>query len=258
MIEVEHVVKTFTKHVPKQGKQEFNAVDGISLRVQDGEILGILGANGAGKTTLLRMMGRLMKPSSGKVTITAASGEVYDTELAIKKQIGYLSGNTKLYEKLSIREMLTLFGELYEMKPEEIRMQINEITKLLSLSEFVDNRIGKLSTGQTQRANIARCLIHNPAIYIFDEPTLGLDIISSHAIVEFMRQEKKRGKTVVYSTHYLEEAESLCDRIVMIHHGRLVAQGTPKELKAQYQAKTLRNVFTTVIGEEVQHESEKS
>ncbi|MDE5700401.1 MAG: ABC transporter ATP-binding protein [Lachnospiraceae bacterium] len=246
MITASHLVKTFTKNEKKNKKREINAVDDISLTVDAGEIVGILGPNGAGKTTLLRMMSRLMKPTSGTVTVQIGQTTISD-DVEVKKHIGYLSNNTKLYGRLSSRELLQMLGVLYGISENDTKERIGIISGLLSMDSFLDNRIEKLSTGQTQRASIARCLVHDPQVYIFDEPTLGLDIISSAAIVEFMKGERERGKTVLYSTHYMEEAEYLCDRIVMIHQGRIIREGTPADLKAQMGKGSLRDVFAELI-----------
>ena len=196
MLKADNLVKSFYKTEAKGKRVEFNAVDGISIMVEMGEILGILGPNGAGKTTLLRMLSGLMEPTSGEVCVTGKDGEVVKDTLEVKKSIGYLSGNTKLYGRMSVRELLKIFGTMYEIDEKVLDERIEKITEVLGMEEFVDNRIERLSTGQTQRASIARTIIHDPEIYIFDEPTLGLDIISSSAIIEFMKKEKERGKTV--------------------------------------------------------------
>lgn len=243
------LVKTFTKNEKKSKKVDINAVDGISLSVQGGEIVGILGPNGAGKTTLLRMMSKLMRPTSGIVSVRIGEKEITD-DIEIKKHIGYLSNNTKLYGRLSPRELLQMLGVLYGMTKEDTEKKIEEISKVLSMESFLDNRIEKLSTGQTQRASIARCLVHDPQVYIFDEPTLGLDILSSASIIEFMKEERERGKTILYSTHYMEEAEYLCDRIVMIHRGKIVSEGSPDRLKEQTGKANLREVFAELITRE--------
>ena len=257
MITVENLTKKFTrtvqpgetegvqaKHRKKQTKkEEFYAVDHISFSVTQGEIVGILGPNGAGKTTLLRMLGTLMEPTEGRVILTDDAGNQMTDPVQIKQNIGYLSGNTKLYHRLSTREMLRMLGEIYEMPKEAVEKRIEEIIQVLDMGTFIDNRIEKLSTGQTQRASIARCLIHSPAIYIFDEPTLGLDILSADAIVTFMKQQKEAGKTVLYSTHYLEEAQFLCDRIIMIDKGKIMIEGSPAEIMEQMQTLTLREAF---------------
>ena len=166
-----------------------------------------------------------------------------------KKEIGYLSGNTKLYNRISPRELLTTFGSLYEMPKKEIEKSIEEICKIMNMEEFIDNRIENLSTGQTQRTSIARCLIHSPNIYIFDEPTLGLDVISSKSIIDFMKSEKEKGKTVLYSTHYMEEAETLCDKIIMVHKGSVIAYGSSSELKEKYEVDNLRDLFIQLANE---------
>ncbi len=249
MLRAEHLVKTFTKNEKKQKKIQFNAVDDISIDIREGEIVGILGPNGAGKTTLLRMLGSLMKPTSGKV-IMEDEGVLVDDERIIKQTIGYLSGNTKLYGRLSTRELLSIMGNIYGMTKEEISERIDEICKILNMEEFIDNRIEKLSTGQTQRASISRCLMHKPKLYIFDEPTLGLDILSSSAIVEFIKNERENGKSVIYSTHYMEEAEYLCDRIIIINAGKIIYEGTVDNLKQEVGQENLRDAFRILINKE--------
>ncbi len=249
MITASHLVKTFVKHEKKNKKTEIYAVNDISVQVKEGESVGILGPNGAGKTTLLRMLSRLMKPTSGTVSITVDGKEITD-DIELKRHIGYLSNNTKLYGRLSTRELLAMIGTINGMDDKEVEKRIEEIIQVLDLGKFVDNRIEKLSTGQTQRASISRCLIHDPQVYIFDEPTLGLDIISSAAIIEFMKAERDRGKTVLYSTHYMEEAEYLCDRLIMIHEGRIIREGTPKELREQTGKENLRDIFTELVAKE--------
>ena len=248
MLSADNLVKTFIRNEKKNKKVEFNAVDGISLSVNKGEIVGILGPNGAGKTTLLRMLASLMKPTSGKVYISLDE-EITDP-VELRRHIGYHSGNTKLYGRLSARELLTMFGTIYGLSDEVIAERIDKIKELLNMESFIDNRIEKLSTGQTQRAAIARCLIHDPEIYIFDEPTLGLDIISSAAITKFMKGEKDRGRTVIYSTHYMEEAEYLCDRIIMINKGRIICNLTPDELKKETGTDNMRDAFNVIVERE--------
>ncbi|MCM1498431.1 MAG: ATP-binding cassette domain-containing protein [Clostridium sp.] len=243
MIEAHELTKQFIRTLKKGKKEEFYAVDHISFTAVPGEILGILGPNGAGKTTLLRMLGSLMEPTAGQVVVTDREGLQLTKAEEMKRHIGYLSENTKLYGRFTVREMLTVFGELYDFEKEQINQQIEKINGLLQMETFIDNRIEKLSTGQKQRTSIARCLIHNPEIYIFDEPTLGLDIISSKAIIDFMKQEKQEGKCVLYSTHYMEEAEFLCDRIIMIDKGKIIASGTPSELKENTATGNLRDTF---------------
>ena len=261
MIKADNICKVFTRNEKPTDrkisffsristKSEFYAVDHISFEAGDGEILGILGPNGAGKTTLLRITASLMTPDEGKITVYGNSGNIISDKTEIKKHIGYLSGNTKLYARMSIREILKIFGNIYGMSPEETEKKSEEIFRVLNMKDFCDNRIEKLSTGQIQRASIARCLIHSPDIYIFDEPTLGLDIISSDSIIRFMKNEKNKGRTVIYSTHYMEEAEFLCDRIIMIHKGKIIAQGTPSQLKNLTGSSNLRETFISLTKKE--------
>ena len=192
------------------------------------------------------MMAKLMKPTGGMVSIRLGDKEITD-DIEVKRHIGYLSNNTKLYGRFSTAELLRMLGTLYGMEKEAVDKKIEEISDILSLGDFIDNRIEKLSTGQTQRASIARCLIHDPQVYIFDEPTLGLDILSSAAIIDFMKKEREAGKTILYSTHYMEEAEFMCDRIVTIHQGKIISEGTPQELKKELGKENLRDVFAELI-----------
>lgn len=259
MIKADQLYKQFRKNInaedstkkkslfKKEKVIDFMAVNGVSLEAREGEILGILGPNGAGKTTLLRMLGLLMEPTDGTVTITDKNGELITNLHEKKKAIGYLSGNTKLYHRFSIRETMTTMGDIYGIPGDILKQRVEEIIDILGMQDFADNRIERLSTGQTQRASIARCLVHSPDIYIFDEPTLGLDIISSQSIIEFMKQEKEAGKTILYSTHYMEEAQYLCDRIVMMHMGQIIEQGTPEEIMNRTKSSNLRDAFTSII-----------
>ena len=249
MLEVIDLKKTFVKneqYVNEKGKKktrniEFNAVEDVSFTANDGQILGILGPNGAGKTTLLRMVGGILTPDAGKVVFNGEDSSIDINKF--KRNIGYLSGNTKLYGKLTPREIMSIFASLNGMTSEETKSSIDEIIRVMKMEDFIDNRIENLSTGQTQRASIARCLIHSPKLYIFDEPTLGLDVISSKDIIDFMKNEKEKGKIVLYSTHYMEEAESLCDRIIFVYKGRIVASGTPSEIMTMSETNNLRDAF---------------
>ena len=255
MIEVENLCKSFTRQVKDESKkkkfgtkkEEFLAVNNLTFKVDKGKIIGILGPNGAGKTTLLRMLGGILTPTSGHIKI--GDYDYKEDKNAAKKEIGYLSGNTKLYNRLSPRELLTTFGNLYDMTKEEIENSIENIIEIMDMESFIDNRIENLSTGQMQRTSIARCLIHNPSIYIFDEPTLGLDVISSKSIIDFMKREKDKGKTVLYSTHYMEEAEILCDKIYMMHRGEFIANGSCEGLKSRYNTNNLRDIFINLASE---------
>ncbi len=246
MIVVEHVTKKFTRYKNKKEKEEFFADKDISFQAKDGEIIGILGPNGAGKTTLLRMIAGILEPTKGKITF---DGMTYQNqEIDIKKQIAYLSGNTKLYDTLTCYELLKMCCDIYNVEKEDQDKRIEEVSKVLKMESFLHNKIENLSTGQTQKVNIARCLVHNPKYYILDEATTGLDIISSQIILDFIKDERKKQKTILYSTHYMEEAENICDRVIMINKGKVIKTGTPDEIKKDTQTTNLRDAFFTLIG----------
>ena len=246
MIVVEHVTKKFTRYKNKKEKEEFFADKDISFQAKDGEIIGILGPNGAGKTTLLRMIAGILEPTKGKITF---DGMTYQNqEIDIKKQIAYLSGNTKLYDTLTCYELLKMCCDIYNVEKEDQDKRIEEVSKVLKMGSFLHNKIENLSTGQTQKVNIARCLVHNPKYYILDEATTGLDIISSQIILDFIKGERKKQKTILYSTHYMEEAENICDRVIMINKGKVIKTGTPDEIKKDTQTTNLRDAFFALIG----------
>lgn len=246
MITVNHLKKKFVKQKSKTKQEEFYAVKGISFTAKSSEIVGILGPNGAGKTTLLRMIAGIMNPSEGSVLVNQKS--YVEDEIAIKKNLAYLSGNTKIYQSISSYELLKMCGEFYQMDSEVLKKRILEISKTLEMDSFLHQRIENLSTGQTQRVNIARCLIHDPDYYILDEATSGLDIISSQIILDFMKKERDRGKCILYSTHYMEEAENICNRVIMINQGKIIATGTPDEIKKQTKTNNLRDAFFAMVG----------
>ena len=241
MITVNRVCKEFTKLVDKKKKVKFRADKDISVEAKEGEILGILGPNGAGKTTLLRMIAGIMSVSSGSILIDGMN--YIDNEIEIKKRIAFLTGNTKLYKDISPYELLVMTGEYYDMDKNLTQKRIKELTKKFGMEGFLHQRIENLSTGQTQKVAIARCLIHNPKYYILDEPTSGLDIISSKVILDMIKEEKKNNKCILYSTHYMEEAENICDRVILINKGEIIIEGTPSDIKKKTNTDNLRDAF---------------
>ena len=246
MLKVTNLEKKFIRVNAKKQKEEFFADKNISFTADKGQIIGILGPNGAGKTTLLRMIAGILEPTKGTIEF---DGMTYkNNEIEIKKNIAYLSGNTKIYNSLSAYELLSMCANFYQVEKNEIDKIIKEISKVLEMNSFLYNRIEKLSTGQTQRVNIARCLIHNPSYYILDEATSGLDIISSQIILDFIKEEKKKGKSILYSTHYMEEAENVCDRVIMVNKGKVIIEGTPNEIKKKTNTSNLRDAFFKLIG----------
>lgn len=245
MIKVEKAYKRFIKNVGKKSSA-FYAVNDVSLDINDGTIYGILGQNGAGKTTLLRMISGIMAPTKGRVIVNDLNYNHNAEE--IKKDIAFLSGNTKLYENITPKEMLIIFGNIYGIEKNKLKARIEEVIELLDMKSFQDNKISNLSTGQVQRTNIARCFIHDPKYYILDEATAGLDVMSSQIIIDFIKKEKKRGKTIIYSTHYMEEAENICDKVVFIDHGKKLLEDTPKKIMKSTKTTNLRDAFFAVVG----------
>ena len=241
MIEVRNIKKKF--HDKKTG--DFYALNDISFTVSDGEIFGLLGPNGAGKTTLLRILSTIMEQTDGTVSVNGFDSKNKPEE--VKKSIGFLSGNTKLYKKLTPVETMRFFGGFYGIGKKIIDQRIEQIIDSLDMNDFKDRIIEKLSTGQVQKTSIARCMIHDPQIYILDEPTLGLDILTSRTIIDFIKGEKQKGKTIIFSTHYMEEADTLCDRIGLIHQGSLIQTGTIDELKEKTGKSNIRDIFLYYI-----------
>ena len=246
MIEVKNVYKKFKKQISKKETTEFYADSNISFTASPGEVVGILGPNGAGKTTLLRMIAGIMTPTKGDILIDERSHK--KESISIKKDIAFLTGNTKLYKDISPYELLKMCGEYYGLKGQELEKIIKNIISKFDMKSFAHQRIETLSTGQYQRTSIARCLINNPKYYILDEPTSGLDVISSKVILDFVKEEKKNKKCILYSTHYMEEAENICDKIVMINKGKVIATGSPKEIKKNTDTTNLRDAFFALIG----------
>lgn len=241
LLEVKHVYKEFTKKIDKKKEEKFYADRDISFSVKEGTVFGIIGPNGAGKTTLLRMLSGIMEPTKGSILI---DGDKYtDNDILIKKKIAFLSGNTKLYKDISPIELLRMCGEYYGIEKNVLNSRIEEIIDRFDMRSFAYQRIENLSTGQYQRVSIARCLVHDPKYYILDEATSGLDIISSKVIIDFIKEEKKRGKCIIYSTHYMEEAVSICDRIMLLNKGKVLIEGTVKDIKKKSGMDNLRDAF---------------
>jgi len=224
---------------PRQG--EIRAVDGVSFECHPGEILGILGPNGAGKTTLLRVIATILSPTSGSARVCGY--DVVSEPHEVKKRIGFLSGNTKLYARLTPLETVRYFGRLYGMEESLIEKRSREIFEVLGMEAIRDRQLGKLSTGETQKTSIARTLIHDPPVLILDEPTAGLDIVSGKAIINFIRGARQENKTIILSTHYMTEAEEMCDRIGLLNGGVLTAMGTTDELLSASGASSLADAF---------------
>jgi ABC-2 type transport system ATP-binding protein/sodium transport system ATP-binding protein len=236
MIEVGHLCRTFA--IPGG---EVRAVDDVSFAVRPGEVYGLLGPNGAGKTTTIRMILGLLKPTSGRATVAGYSASDYPNE--VKRRVGLVSATAGLYQHLSIREMLLFFADLYGVEPGPARAELDRLAVLLGFNDLLGRRCANLSTGQRQRVNLARALIHRPPVLLLDEPTLGLDVLGSQVVVEFVAHLRNEGKAAILTTHRLEEAERLCDRFGLLHCGRLVIDGTLEELRTATGKATLVEMF---------------
>jgi sodium transport system ATP-binding protein len=241
MVVAENLVKVF----PRPDGTEKRAVDGLSFRVGVGQIYGLLGPNGAGKTTTLRLLSGLMTPTSGSARL--AGYDVATEPHQVKRILGFLTANTGLYQRLTPRELLIYFGQLHLMSADEAAARADELIRWLGIEGFADLRCGALSTGQKQRVNIARALVADPPILILDEPTLGLDVLSNRIILEYIKRERDEGKTIILSTHYLDEAETMCDSIGLLHEGRLIAEGDIERLRGMSGEQRLSDIFLKLI-----------
>ncbi len=242
MIQVLNLTKTFTD--PKRGV--VRAVDHISFEVREREIFGLLGPNGAGKTTALRMLSTVMQPTEG--TALLGGFDIVKQPEEVRRQIGFLSGDMGLYHRLTPRETLTFFGELNGIRGETLKLRLRDVFARLRITEFADTKVDKLSTGMRQRVAVARTLIQDPPILILDEPASGLDVPTARVIEEFILEARRSGKSIILSTHVMEEAEYLCDRIAVIHEGRIKITGTMADLRAATGKERLREIFLSLLG----------
>jgi sodium transport system ATP-binding protein len=242
MIQVQALSKSFTD--PKRGTRL--AVDNISFEVRAGEVFGLLGPNGAGKTTTLRMLATLLKPSSGTATLNGF--DIVREPEKVREQIGFLSGDMGLYGRLTPRETLAFFGQLNGLDSARAARRIPEVLAMLDMNSFADVRGDKLSTGMKQKTAIARAILHDPPVLILDEPTSGLDVPTARNIEAAVLNAKKTGKCILYSTHIMEEAEYVCDRIAVINDGKLRAIGTMEDLRRETGKQRLREIFLDLLG----------
>ncbi len=235
-ISVQGLTKVF-----RTRKGEVRAVDGVSFTVKEGEIFGLLGPNGAGKTTTLRMLATLLAPTAGRAEVMG-----YDLTAApqqVRARIGFLTTETGLYERLTPWETLLFFGRIFGLSSGKLESRAEETLRILGLEELRDRRVGTLSTGERQKLSLGRCLIHDPPVLILDEPTASLDVFVARAITELIRDLRSSGHTILLSTHDMHLAERLCDRVGIIHLGRLVAVGSPEELGEKVGGVDFEEVF---------------
>jgi sodium transport system ATP-binding protein len=242
MIEARGLSKRFQDK--KRG--EIRAVENVSFRCKPGQIYGLLGANGAGKTTTLRMLATILEPTDG--TALVCGYDVIEQPEKVRAHVGFLSTATALYPRLTAQELVEYFGRLNGLDESTLKKRIDDIFRRLEMNGFRDRRCDKLSTGMKQKTSIARTLVHDPPVMIFDEPTLGLDIMTARTITAFIRECHDRGKTVIFSTHIMSEVEKLCDVIGIIHDGKLLTEGTLAQLREKYGEHDLEEIFVQVVG----------
>ena len=237
--------RELTKVFKDKKRGQIHAVDGVSFSCKPGEIYGLLGANGAGKTTTLRLLATMLRPTSGSAEI--AGYDIVSNPEKVRASIGFLSTATALYGRLSAREFIEYFGRLNGLSETTLKSRVEHLLQTLGITEFASGRCDKLSTGMKQRVSIARSVVHDPPVMIFDEPTSGLDVMAARSIVQFIRQCRDQNKTVIFSSHVMSEVEKLCDRIGIIHGGKVLAEGTLAELRERTGQHDLEEIFIQTV-----------
>jgi sodium transport system ATP-binding protein len=241
MIHVRHL----TKHYADLKRGKVVALGGVSFDAMPGQIYGLLGPNGAGKTTVLRILSTILRPSGGTASVNGY--EVLTQASHVRHQIGFVSTNTAVYDRMTAWEMVEYFGRLYGLKEEPLRERMELIFERLQMNEIRDLLGAKMSTGMKQKVSIARAIVHDPPVLIFDEATSGLDVLVARALLKTIAELRDHGKCVVFSTHIMREAEKLCDRIAIMHRGHLLAEGTLGELCDRYEQPDLEELFFRLI-----------
>lgn len=240
MIRVENLTKTF-----ETDTTDFIAVDNLSFQVNPGEVYGLLGPNGAGKTTTMRMVLGLMQPNEGFAEVEGFRSS--DSPDEVKRRIGFVSATAGIYQWLTVREMLGFFCEMYGLRGSEIEPRVDHVADLLDCRPFLDQRCANLSTGQRQRVNLARAIVHDPPTMLLDEPTLGLDVVASQVVFDYIRLAQDLQKSIILCTHRLEQAERVCNRFGLLHQGKLVHEGSLQDLQNQTGQQNLVDMFLQMI-----------
>jgi sodium transport system ATP-binding protein len=243
MIHVRHL----SKHYADLRRGKVVAVDDVSFDALPGAIYGLLGPNGAGKTTVLRILSTVLKPSAGTVSVNGY--DVLTQASLVRHQIGFVSANTAVYDRMTAWEMVEYFGRLYQIADEPLRERMEQIFTRLQMNEIRDVLGAKMSTGMKQKVSIARAIVHDPPVLIFDEATSGLDVLVARALLKTVAELRDHGKCVVLSTHIMREAEKLCDRIAIMHRGHILAEGTLAELQDRHEQHDLEELFFHLIHE---------
>lgn len=239
------VVRGLTKLFKDEARGEVRAVDGIDFSCRPGEIFGLLGANGAGKTTTLRMLATILLPTAGTAEIMGH--EVTQEPAAVRLNLGFYSASTALYPRLTARETLEFFGRINRYPEERLRHRVDHLIDRLGIASFAGARVEKLSSGMKQKVSIARTIVHDPPVLVFDEPTVGLDVLAALDLQQVIRDLRAEGKTIVFSTHIMSEAEKLCDRIAIIHAGKIFACDTLEGLREATGQRYLEDIFVHFV-----------
>lgn len=250
MIHVDHLVKSYADL--RRGR--FVALNSISFEAVPGQIYGLLGPNGAGKTTALRILSTVLRPTSGNVTVNGF--DVVTQPSAVRHQIGFVSNNTAVYDRMTAWEMVEYFGRLYQIDTVHLHARMEVIFHLLQMNEIRDVLGSKMSTGMKQKVSIARAIVHDPPVLIFDEATVGLDVLVARALLKTVAELREQGKCIVYSTHIMREAERLCDRIAIMHRGNILSEGTLGELLEIHGETDLEELFFGLISKHDQQRLE--
>lgn len=224
-----------------ESRGEVRAVDGVTFACQPGEVFGLLGANGAGKTTTLRVLSTVLKPTDGEASIMGH--DVVAEPEAARESIGFYSASTALYPRLTARETLTFFARINHYPEARIEERVEALVDRFGIEEYVNARVEKLSSGMKQKVSIARTIAHDPPVLIFDEPTVGLDVLNALEMVKMIRELRNEGKTIIFSSHIMSEVEKLCDRIAIIHRGNLLALGTLESMREETGHHYLEDIF---------------
>ena len=243
MIDVFELTKTYSD----LHRGVFVAVDRVSFQVGPGEIFGLLGANGAGKTTVLRILSTVLRPTSGRVSVRGY--DVVTQPAEVRSRIGFVSNNTAIYDRMSAREMVEFFGRLHGMPPDALEQRIEELFNQLRMNDFRECPGAKMSTGMKQKVSIARALVHDPPVLVFDEATLGLDVMVARNLLSVVRSLRDAGKCLIFSTHIMSEVERLCDRVAIMHAGRILDEGTLEQLHARHGGENLEELFFTLLSQ---------
>ena len=241
MIRVSRLAKRFTD----LSRGRVTALEDISFEVRPGEIFGLLGPNGAGKTTCLRILSTVLSPTGG--TAEVAGFDVTDDPAEVRRSIGFLSNNTGLYDRMTAWELVEHFGRLYGLEGKALDRRMGAVFETLRMTDFRDSLCSKMSTGQKQKVSIARALVHDPPVLIFDEPTAGLDVLVARAVLKTVADLRDAGKCIIFSTHIMREVEKLCDRVAVIHRGRILDQGSLPELAARHDEPDTEELFFKLI-----------